>query len=277
MPSEPVVSIVTAARSVRPELERCLASIDAHAGVAVETIVVDNASEDDTREWLLSTHPDVTLIGLERNEFDTARNHALLRARAPLVLFLDSDATLTPGALPTLVAALERNPSWAMVVPKLLYDDGSFQLSCRRYPPVLLPLLRRPPLGRLFEQSRRVRRHLMTDLDPDRTRPVLYAIGACQLFRTELALRLGGMDWSLRWGWADIDWCFRMRDAGGEIVYVPEAVVYHSYRRLTNKRPVSGAALRALGSFASFQWKYRTRRRELMRLSDELDRRARAT
>ena len=78
-------------------------------------------------------------------------------------------------------------------------------------------------------------------------------------------------------GWADADWCLRIRDVGGEIVYYPEATVVHSYRRATSRKPISGAALRQLRYFFDFQWKYRHRRRELIALADELDRRAAGT
>ena len=55
---------------------------------------------------------------------------------------------------------------------------------------------------------------------------------------------------------------------------MPEAVVVHSYRRLSRKAPVSGSALRHLRSFAHLQRKYARRYRALGRLSDELDRKA---
>jgi hypothetical protein len=190
-------------------------------------------------------------------------------------MFLDSDAQLTPGALPTMVAALDEHPDWGLVGPRLVYDDGSLQRSCRRFPPLALPLLRRPPLARWFEDGRTVRRHLMADFDHDRTRPVLYLISACHLFRTSLARVAGPFNprvpsgWAI--GWADADWCLRVRDAGGEIVFLPDATVIHSYRRATTRRPVSGAALRQLRYFVDFQWKYRRRRRELIRLSAMLD------
>jgi len=104
----------------------------------------------------------------------------------------------------------------------------------------------------------------------DRTRPVLYVLGACQLFRTSLARTAGPFDESVFLGWDDADWCIRIRDAGGEIVYFPEASVIHSYRRLTRKQPVSHAALKMLSAHVRFQWKYRRRRRELIRLGNAL-------
>ncbi len=268
---EPVVSIVIVAHSVRKELERCLASIDDHAAMPVQTILVDNGSRDDTVAWVKEAHPDVQVVALAENIGVAARDRGLRRAHGRLCMFLDSDAALTPGALPAMIRALDENPGWGLIGPKLVYDDGELQLSCRRYPPILLPILRRPPLSRFFENGSTVRRHLMADDEHDRVRPVLYVLGACQMFRTELARIAGPFDDKVFLGWDDADWCFRIRDAGGEIVYFPRAEVIHSYRRMTAGRPVSGAALRQLEAHARFQLRYARRRKGLIGLSGELD------
>lgn len=271
------VTVIIVAHSVRSELERCLASIDEHAAMPVQTILVDNASDDDTREWVREHHREVTVIELEENIGVAARDRGLGVAETPHVMFLDSDAALTPGALPALVTALEQHPSWGLVGPKLVYDDGTVQPSCRRFPPRLLPVLRRPPLRRFFEDGPTVRRHLMADFPLDRTRAVLYVLGACQLFRTDLARVAGPFESRVFLGWDDADWCIRIRDAGGEVVFVADATVIHSYRRLTSRRPVSGAAWRQLRAHVLFQSQYRHRRRELVELSERLDREAAAS
>jgi GT2 family glycosyltransferase len=260
------------AHSVRDELERCLGSIRRHAGVPVTTILVDNASRDDTRSWVRAAHPEVGVIELERNLGVAARDYGLRESLTPYTLFLDSDAALTPGALPALVDALEANPAWGLVGPRLVYDDGTLQRSCRRFPPRLLPLLRRPPLDRVFERRRTVSRHLMTDFDHETTRPVLYVLGACQLFRTALARVAGPFDDRVFLGWDDADWCFRIRDAGGEVVFVAAATVVHSYRRHTRQHPLSRAAVRQLGAFLYFQRIYAGRRKDLIKLAQQLDR-----
>lgn len=265
------VTVVIVAHSVRHELERCLASIAEHAGVATDVILVDNASTDGTREWVRRAHPQVDLVALPENIGVAARDHGLRRSSSRYTMFLDSDAALTPGALPAMVEALDRHESWGLLGPKLVHDDGSLQLSCRRYPPALLPLLRRPPLDRFFEDGRTVRRYLMADFGYDRTRRVLYVLGACQLFRTSLARRAGPFDDRVFLGWDDADWCFRIRDAGGEVVYFPDATVVHSYRRLTKQQPVSRAALRQLHAHAYFQLRYLPRRHALKRLERALD------
>lgn len=265
------MTIVVVAHSVRSELARCFASIDRHAGMSVETILVDNASTDDTRDWVRVEYPHVTLVELTENIGVAGRDQGLRRARGRFTMFLDSDAALTDGALPRMVEALDSHPEWGLIGPRLVYDDGTLQLSCRRFPPLFLPLLRRPPLDRFFEKGRAVSHHLMTDIDHDRTRAVLYVLGACQLFRTSLARIAGPFDDRVFLGWDDADWCIRIRDAGGEVVYFPEATVVHSYRRLTRQQPVSLASVRMLAAHARFQWKYGPRRRELIALGKELD------
>jgi GT2 family glycosyltransferase len=269
----PVVTIVVVAHSVREELERCFASIGRYAGVPVETILVDNASDDGTLAWVADAHPEVAVVELAENVGVAARDHGLRRARGRYTMFLDSDAALTAGALPAMVEAMDAHPGWGLVGPHLVGDEGEHQFSARRFPPVLLPVLRRPPLGRFFEHRRTVRHHLMTEIDPARTREVLYVLGACQLFRTSLAATAGPFDDRVFLGWDDADWCIRIRDAGGDVVYFPEATVVHSYRRLTKQQPVSRAALRQLRAHVLFQRTYLLRRPELVALQRRLDRR----
>ncbi len=270
----PIVSIVIVAHSVRGELERCLTSIADHAALPVQVILIDNASTDDTLAWVAAHHPEVEVVSLPNNIGVAARDHGLRRATGRYTMFLDSDAALTAGALVAMVAALDEHPRWGLIGPRLVDDGGSLQLSSRRYPPVLLPLLRRPPLGRLFEDGVTVRRHLMADARHDQTRPVLYVLGACQLFRSTLARAAGPFDVHVFLGWDDADWCIRIRDSGGEVVYFPQATVVHSYRRLTKAKPISRAALRQLRAHVYFQRRYARRRRELIALSEDLDRRA---
>lgn len=271
--SVPAVSIVVVAHSELEDLKGCLASIRRHAGLPVQVVLVDNASTDGTVRWVLDHEPLVELVELPENVGVAARRRGLDLARGELTMFLDSDAELTEGALPKMVEALERHPDWGLIGPRLIDGDGELQLSCRRFPPRTLPLVRRPPLSWFLDDSEMVRHHLMTDIDHSQTRSVLYVLGACQLFRSLLARQAGPFpDWIFL-GPDDIEWCIRIRDAGGEVVYFPEATVIHGYQRRSAASPVSRVAMRHVRSFAAFQWDYRKRRKELIRLQEEMDRR----
>ncbi|HJS70949.1 MAG TPA: glycosyltransferase, partial [Gaiellaceae bacterium] len=229
---------------------------------------------DGTAEVVAEGFPKTEVVTLAANVGVAARNAGLRRARGRLRMFLDSDARLTAGALPELVAYLDAHPEVGLVGPKLVYEDGTLQLSARRFPPRLLPLMRRPPLGRLFEDSAPVRRHLMADDRHDRTREVEYVLGACQLFTAEAQAAAGEIDPRIFFGPDDVDWCLRIRRAGLQVVYHPAATVVHGYRRSSAARPASRIALRQLTAFARFQWTWRRERARLVQEGREMDARA---
>jgi N-acetylglucosaminyl-diphospho-decaprenol L-rhamnosyltransferase len=271
----PDVSIVVVAHDVREEVLRCLASVEAHAAPATyEVFLVDNGSTDGTAEAVEEAFPAAEVVRLPRNIGVAARNEGLRRARGRTRMFLDSDASLTPGALAELVGYLEAHPEVGLVGPKLVYEDGELQLSARRYPPVFLPLMRRPPLGRFFEDSESIRRHLMAGEPHDLTREVEYVLGACQLFTAQAQEAVGEIDSRIFFGPDDADWCFRIRGAGLAVVYHPSATVVHAYRRASAARPLSRIALEQLRAFARFQWKWRRQRSTLVREGREMDARA---
>lgn len=266
------VSVIVIAYDVRDEVLACLASVEAHHGpLAVESIVVDNGSSDGTAEAVEDRFPAATVIRLPANEGVVARNHGLRAATGRLRMFLDSDARLTEDALPRMAGYMDEHPTVGLVGPRLVYPDGSLQLSARRFPPLALPLLRRPPLARLFGDSASVRRHLMADEPHDRARAVEYVLGACQLFSAEAQRAAGEIDSRIFFGPDDADWCFGVRTAGLDVAYLPEATVVHDYRRSTAQRPLSRAALVHLRAFLTFQWKWRSRRRELVEAGRAMD------
>ena len=266
------VSIIVVAHDVRDEVLACLGSVEEHqAGLAVETILVDNGSTDGTTDAVEAAFPGTTVIRRPANEGIAARNYGLRVARGRTRMFLDSDALLTEGALPELVSFLDRHPDVGLVGPRLVYADGTHQHSARRFPPLLLPLLRRPPLDRFFEDGATVRRHLMADERQDRTCEVEYVIGACQLFTARAQAVAGEIDRRIFFGPDDADWCLRIRSGGLKVVYHPAATVVHDYRRSSKQRPLSFLAVRHLWSYARFQWEWRHRKLALAEAGQQLD------
>jgi GT2 family glycosyltransferase len=266
------VTVIVVAHDVREEVLACLDALRRHRGdLEIQVLVVDNASSDGTADAVLRAHPGAEVLRIEHNAGMVARNAGLAEARGRYQMFLDSDATVTAGALPTLVAFLDANPQVGLAGPRLVYPDGTLQLSARRYPPALLPILRRPPLGRFLEHGRTVRRHLMAEDSHATTRQVEYVLGACQMFRAEAADRLGGTDRRIWYGHDDADWCFAMRTAGWQVAYVPDAVVVHDYRRSSVDRPISRLAVRQLQAHVHFQLKWLRQRRRLIAEGRQMD------
>lgn len=119
------MSIVIVSWNTRDALARALSSIRAQAGVSVEVLVVDNASADGSAELVRSRFSEVRLFAQDRNRgFAAANNVGLNEARGEVLLCLNPDASLRPGALSALVSWFRGRPERDGVVGCAL-EDGA--------------------------------------------------------------------------------------------------------------------------------------------------------
>jgi len=255
----PEVSVVIVAWRAREDVLECLASLEQHAELAYEAIVVDDGSEDGTSEAVAARFPAVKVIVKGQNEgLAAGRNSALPHVRGRFVLMLDADTIVRRGAIARLTRTLDEQPDAGLVGPRLVYPDGRLQLSCRRWPSFLIPLLRRGPVARLRGETERHRRHMMTDWDHAVERPVVYVIGAAQMWRADLPLRIGRFDERVSsYGGEDLDWCLRVWEAGFQVRYVPEAEIVHVFQQTTRRRLYGRQSWRAFADWYYLQWKHR--------------------
>lgn len=202
-----------------------------------EVIVVDNASRDGTADRVRREYPDVVLLAQADNlGYSRGVNVGIRRARGRYFFILNPDTVVRPDALQRLYEYAQAHPEAGIVGPRLEFHDGTVQYSCRRFYTLRVLLLRRTPLGRLMPNSRAVREHLMQDFDHATTRPVDWVLGAAMFVRRDAVERVGAMDERFFLYFEDVDWCYRMRQAGLDVVYHPEAVVTHGYRRESAQR-----------------------------------------
>jgi N-acetylglucosaminyl-diphospho-decaprenol L-rhamnosyltransferase len=255
----PELSVVIVAWRARDHVLRCLDSLRRHAGLSYESIVVDDGSGDGTPEAVRERFPDAQVVAKHGNEGLVAgRNSALPLVSGRLVLMLDADTTVKQGALPALAAVLDERPEVGLVGPKLVNPDGTLQLSCRRWPSSLIPLLRRGPYARLDPDPAVHRRHMMKDWDHASERPVVWVIGAVQMWRAELPELIGRYDASVSsYGGEDLDWCLRVWEAGLEVRYAPQAEIVHEFQQMTRRNLYGRKSFRALRDWYYLQWKHR--------------------
>ena len=124
------VSYVIVTRNRRDTLLRTIARLQANPDLPRqqwELIVVDNASEDDTAEAVVSHHHGAHVIRLQENEGVPARNHALPVVKGRYVVFLDDDSYPLPGAMAKALTYLARRPKVAALVARVVLPDGSFE------------------------------------------------------------------------------------------------------------------------------------------------------
>ncbi|HOC20873.1 MAG TPA: glycosyltransferase family 2 protein [Anaerolineae bacterium] len=228
-------------------LRRCLETVFASVGVMFRVCVVDNASPDESAAMVAQEFPQVMLIANTENVgYPTANNQGLRAlgfegdgATAPrYALLLNPDTELPSDALQQVVALMEARPELGALGPKLVRPDGSLDLACRRsFPSPEVSFYRMVGLSRLFPQSRRFGRYNLTYLDPDEEAEVDSVVGAFMLVRREAIVQVGLLDESFFMYGEDLDWAFRIKQAGWRILYTPQVTVLHVKRAASRQSP----------------------------------------
>jgi N-acetylglucosaminyl-diphospho-decaprenol L-rhamnosyltransferase len=247
----PDLAVVTVSWNVRELLAACLRSLFAdveQSGLEAQVWVVYNASADGTPEMVAEAFPTVHLVASDENLGFARANNLALRAisrpsplaprPSPYVWLLNPDTEVQPGATAALFSAMEAQPRVAVTGAKLLYADGSLQHSAFRFPGLMQLAFEFFPLpARLYETSLNGRypRRLYEGESPF---PVDHPLGAAMMVRAETIAQVGLMDEGYRMYCEEIDWCWRMRQQGWQVLCVPTAQVIHYAGQSTAQVPI---------------------------------------
>jgi GT2 family glycosyltransferase len=224
-------SVCIVSFKARDYLKACLDSIyvNDHRPPGYEIIVVDNGSSDGTGEMIRSDYPEICLITNTDNlGFTYPVNQALRQARGAYLLVLNPDTIVEPAAINELTRFLKNHPQAGICGPKVLNPDGSLQKPCRRgesRPWAVISYF--TGLSRLFPKSKLFSEYLLTYLDEDETNEVAGVSGSCMLIRREVIDDIGYLDERFFAYQEDADYCFRVRQAGWKVFYVPSAKIIH--------------------------------------------------
>jgi N-acetylglucosaminyl-diphospho-decaprenol L-rhamnosyltransferase len=172
------------------------------------------------------------------------------------VLVANPDAVPDPAVADALVAFADAHPRCGIAGPKMLWPDGSWQPSRRRFPTVRGTLFRRTPLRWLFPPFERQRAHYGLDDSQEGPLQADWLLGAFLLMRRTMLDEMGGWDGGYRHYCEDIDLGYRAAQAGWERWYVPEAVVRHAYAAVIDRRFVSRHTLWHLRGMLRFMRKH---------------------
>jgi GT2 family glycosyltransferase len=188
-----------------------------------EVFVVDNGSADGSPEAIKEAFPRVRLIRNSRNlGFSRAVNLALAQAAGNYCVLLNSDARLIEGAIGTLVAFMQENPDVGIAGGQLINEDGSRQNSIAPFPSLATELLNRRLLRILFPYWYPGKeRHYPRPVDVDSL------VGACIIVRCQAIEEVGNLDEGYFFFMEETDWCFRMKEQGWRISFVPGARILH--------------------------------------------------
>lgn len=204
-------------------LDMFLPKIIEQAESGYEVVVVDHASTDGTLDFLARRFPEVHALRLEENHgFAWGYAQGLERIKAKYYVLLSADFEVTDQWFPPLHKAMEGNLHMAACQPKVRYfkDRNYFEYAgaAGGYMDAWGYLFCR---GRMFDKLER------DEGQYDDAREVFWASGGCFVVRSEAYHAIGGLDPDLVSHMEEVDLCWRLKNAGHAIGYVPESVVFH--------------------------------------------------
>jgi GT2 family glycosyltransferase len=213
------------------DLPACLSALAEQSHASLEIIAVDNASTDGSADWIASHHANVRLIRNAENQgFGGACNIGLAAAKGDVLVLLNQDTIVQPEWLAALVNVFAEGATIGMAGSKALFPDGTIQhagatIDARGASTHLG--YRQPDTGQ-FDQ--------LADSD--------YVTGASLAIRRPLYEQIGGFDPGFFPAYLeDVDLCYRVREAGWRVVYVPTSVLIHNERSSAATPNYAGALL----------------------------------
>lgn len=235
MSSKPKLSIIIVNFNTRVEVGACLDSIyQAPPAFSFEVVVVDNGSADGSADFVAERFPQVRLIRNTMNEgFARANNRAIRSGVGDFVLLLNPDTEVQPGALETMVSHLQAHPETGAVGCRLVDPKGRLQPSCDRFPSGVGDLLQNLFMDRLVGNFKWSERYTLIGWKHDRVREVDWITGACLMVRREVLDGVGLLDEAFFLYYEDVDLCYRMRQAGWRVTFLPSATVMHHQGKST--------------------------------------------
>lgn len=230
--------------NTRALLQRCLETVYASEGdITFRVVVVDNASSDDSAAMVREYFPQATLIQSPTNNGYSYGNNLGLRELgfggrantskdAPrYALLLNPDTEVPANVFAHMVAWMDGRRDVGAAGVKLVLPDGTLDKACRRsFPTPMISIYHFSGLGKLFPDSPRFARYNMTYLSPDVETEVDSVVGAYMQVRREAIDAVGLLDEVFFMYGEDIDWAFRIKNAGWKIVYHPQVEVKHVKR-----------------------------------------------
>lgn len=238
-----MLSIIILTWNSEQHIEDCIFSLIRNIDAAFfpyEIFIVDNGSKDATKTKLDSYSKQfpgiIKNIFLKTNHGTTfARNLALKQAMGDYIAIIDSDVMVTPDFLPPLVSFLDENQGVGMVVPQLVYADGSYQKSTDDFPTFFTKFKRYFFLKEMEKNFGKERKKTPQAVD--------YAISAFWLMKKGMIKKIGLLDEKMFYAPEDVDYCLRMWKQGYKIFQIPDTIAIHDAREVSRNFKINKAVI----------------------------------
>lgn len=268
-PSFDLTAAIVTYRGPQDKLRQTLDSLT-HSPLRVHVVLVDNASEPCVRA--LAAEVGATYLDPQANlGFGRAHNLAYAQARSlsQFHLVLNPDVRFDPSVLESLLRLMQAEADLGVVMPKILYADGTTQFLCKRLPTPGDLLLRRfaPGIARRMLRPW-MERYELRDRDYDQPMEPPSLSGCFLLLRNAVVDQTGLFDERFFMYMEDVDLVRRVRRVS-RALYCPSVAIYHDYQKgsYSDRRLARHHVLSAVRYFAKWGWFRDRERARLNRLA----------
>ncbi|OAS20511.1 glycosyltransferase family 2 protein [Paenibacillus oryzisoli] len=204
-----------------------------------EIILIDNASNDGTIQSVNEQYPEVVTIANKENVgFSRANNQGIRIAKGRYVLLLNSDTIVQQDTIQTMLHFMDENPIVGASGCKIVLPDGTLDKACKRgFPTPSASFYYAFGFAKLFPRIRRFNQYQLGYLDPDQQYPIDSLVGAFMLVRRETIEHVGMLDEEFFMYGEDIDWCYRIKEAGWVNYYYPRTQIVHHKGASSRRKP----------------------------------------
>ena len=218
-------------------IEECFASIldifgTGHSSLSYEVIVVDNASRDESPDYIDQFCKKYAYFQMIINTgnigFGAASNKGAAISEGKFLLFLNPDCKLLEGGIDRVIRYYEEAENAGAIGVKILDRDGSLQLSCRAFPGIASQFYESYFLYRIFKESNIFGSYFMTWWDHQTVREVDWLSGSFILIKKQIFKEIGGFDSDYFMYSEDTDLCRRLYHEGFKNYYYPGYLIEHA-------------------------------------------------
>jgi len=232
------LTIIIVNYNTKDLLENTIQSvIDTIQSIKYEIVVVDNSSSDGSIELVKKKYPQVNLIENKDNlGFPKANNIGIKKAVGRYILLLNSDTKVLEMCIEKCVEYMDSNIEVGALGCKLVLANGNLDHACKRgFPTPEASLYYILKLHKLFPDSKKFGQYTLNYLPINEINEVDALTGAFMMVRKEVISKVGLLDETFFMYGEDLDWCFRIKEAGYMVIYYPEATTIH-YKGGSSKR-----------------------------------------
>ncbi len=225
------LSVIIVSFNTKDILRECLEAVykNLPQKYGIEIIVVDNGSVDESVDMVKKDFTQAVVIANKDNlGFSKANNIGIKKAKGRYILFLNSDTVVFKGTVETMVEFMDAHPSAGaatckVVLPNEKLDDASH----RGFPTPWNSFCHFSGLAKIFPKSQVFSGYSLGYMDQSMIHEIDACAGAFMMVRRVAGEEIGWWDEDFFWYGDDLDFCYRLKQKGWKIYFVPTCSILH--------------------------------------------------